>query len=46
MVLLRSLRIAGRDAKVDWMFLHIVTGENDDIGQFFESAGMPGVVPP
>jgi len=42
----RQVKIAGRDATVDGMFLRIIIHANEHMGQLIAYARMTGVVPP
>lgn len=42
----RQVRIAGRDATVDGMYLRIIVHANEHMGQLIAYARMTGVVPP
>jgi uncharacterized damage-inducible protein DinB len=42
----RSVKIAGRDAKVDGMYLRIIVHANEHMGQLIAYARVNGIVPP
>jgi uncharacterized damage-inducible protein DinB len=42
----RSVKIAGRDAKVDGMYLRIIVHANEHMGQLIAYARMNGITPP
>jgi hypothetical protein len=42
----RPVKISGRDAKVDGMYLRIIVHANEHMGQLIAYARMSGVVPP
>jgi uncharacterized damage-inducible protein DinB len=44
--LARKLKVAGRDASVDGMYLRIIVHANEHMGQLIAYARMNGVVPP
>jgi uncharacterized damage-inducible protein DinB len=42
----RKVKVSGRDATVDGMYLRIIVHDNEHMGQLVAYARMNGVVPP